>query len=230
MDSQQPITNWPRPVRSAILSLRNDLSAAYGYSKLVERVEPATEQQAKCLEESRRHLRRIVDTTDRLNKLMRWSQEPVWRPKVEVVELGPLVDEVVAGLRVQYPDSSWPVRMDLPPPTVLVNRDALTLLMEKVTRCVWQALGSDTPAIWLTEGSVTSSAEHWVVIVGADRLEAAVNPENLVPMTDDRVASPYLLEIAVASRQVEANGGRVLCFRERVPGAVIALPRAEQPG
>ena len=91
MDSQQPITNWPRLVRSAILSLRNDLSAAYGYSKLVERVGPATEQQAKCLKESRRHLRRIVDTTDRLNKLMRWSQEPVWRPKVDVVELGPLV-------------------------------------------------------------------------------------------------------------------------------------------
>jgi len=150
-------------------------------------------------------------------------------PKVEVVELGPLVDEVVAGLRVQYPDSSWPVRMDLPPPTVLVNRDALKLLMEKVTRCVWQALGSETPTIWLREPPVSSSPDHWVVIAGAGRLEAASNPENLLPMTDDRASSVYLVEIAVASRQVEANGGRVLCFRERVPGAVIALPRAEKP-
>lgn len=229
MDSQQPITNWPRLVESAVLSLRNDLSVAYGYSKLVERVGPATEQQAKCLEESRRHLRRIVDTTDRLNKLMRWSQEPVWLPKLEVVELGPLVDEVVAGLQVQDPDFPWPVRMDLPPQDVIANRDVLKLLMEKISRCVWQSLESETPTIWLTEPSVSSSAEHWVVIAGKDRLEAAANLDNLVPMTDDRASLRFLVEIAVASRQVEASGGRVLCFREKVPGVVIALPRAEQP-
>jgi hypothetical protein len=137
---------------------------------------------------------------------------------------------VVADLLAQDPDTPWPIRTAVPQQTVLANRDVLKLLMEKVTRCVRQALGLERPTIWLTEPLVSSSPEHWVVIAGAEHLEAASNPENLVPMTDDRASLRFLVEIAVASRQVEASGGRVLCFREKVPGVVIAIPRAEQPG
>jgi hypothetical protein len=225
MDPNQPVTNWPRLVRSAVGWLRNDLAVASGYGRIVERVGPVTEQQAKCLDEIRRSLKRIRDRTDRLDMLVRWSQQPLRPTKVHVVELGPLINEVVAGLSAQELDPPWQVRTEVPWPTVLANRDDLKLLIEKVSLCVRHALRSGAPTIWLREPSVSSPAEHWVVIAGADHLEAAANADNLVPFTDDRASSIYLLDIAVASRQVEANGGRVLCFREKVPGAVIALPR-----
>ena len=228
MDPNQPVTNWPRLVKSAVGWLRNDLAVVWGYAKIVERVGPVTEQQAKCLEEIRRSLTRIRERTERMSMLVRWSQEPVRPTKVEVVELGALVNDVVTGLPDQESDSpwQWQVRTEMPGQVVLANRDDLKLLIEKISLCVRNALRSGTPTIWLREPSVSSRPEHWVVIAGADHLEAASNPDNLVPFTDDRASSIYLLDIAVASRLVEANGGRVLCFREKVPGAVIALPRA----
>ena len=226
MDPNRPVANWPRLVRSAVGWLRNDMAVALGYARMVERVGLTAEQQAKCQEGIRRSLGRIRDSTDRLDMLVRWSQEPLRPTKVNVVELGPLVNEVVAGLPVQEPDSPWQVRTEVPGQIVLANRDDLKLLIEKVGLCVWQALRFAKAAMWVRESPMGSPAEHWVVIAGVDRLDAASNPDNLVPLTDDRASSIYLLDIAVASRLVEANGGRVLCFREKVPGAVIALPRA----
>ena len=196
---------------------------------MVERVGPVTEQQAKCLEEIRRSLKRIRDRTDRLNMLVRLTQQPLGPTKVDVVALGPLLSDVVAGLPAQEPDSPWQVRTEGAGQAVLANKDDLKLLIEKVSLCVLQALRSERLTIWVTEPSVSSPAEHRVVIAGTDHLEAASNPDNLVPFTDDRASSLYLLDIAVAARLVTANGGRVLCFREKIPGAVIALPRAEQP-
>lgn len=197
---------------------------------MVERVGPATEQQAKCLEEIRRTLGRIRDTTDRLNMLVRWTHEPLRPTKVDVVELGPLVHEVVAGLPAQEPDPPWQVQTEVPGQTVLANRDDLKLRDREVSLCVWQALRFREAAVWVRESPIASPAEHWVVIASADHVEAASNPDNLAPFTDDRASSIQLLAIAVASRLVAVNGGRVLCFREKLPGAVIALPRAEQPG
>ena len=141
--------------------------------------------------------------------------------------LGQFVQEAAARLPVLEGGSPREVRAETTGQTVIAHTDSLMLLIEKVSLCVQGKIpGGQLPILWLREAPVSSSAERWVLIAAPDQFDAASNPDNRVPFTDDRASSFCLLDIAITSRLVTAAGGRVLCFREKKPGAVIALPRA----
>ena len=193
---------------------------------MVGRADAGSELQTKFIAETQRYLDRVSDTITRLNMLVRWSETPGRATQVTAVELLPLVREIVASLPVGDSESPCQVRTEAIGQTVLANREGLALLIEKISRCVRDAVYPETPTIWLREPPVGSLAEHWVIIAAPDQLEPASDPDNLVPFTDDRASSLYALDIAIAFRQVITNGGRVFCFQEKKPGAVIALPRA----
>jgi hypothetical protein len=191
--------------------------------------EPVTERQAKFLEEIQRALGRMHQTMERMEKLALWSEGRIDPVKVEVVELGALVREVAEGFTVRESDPPLEVRMGADAHNVRANRRDLAALIGSVIFCVWVALNRGSTvgrtAVWVTEPQVGSIGECWVVIAAPDQLERAMDPDNLVTFTDDRAGFIQALNIAVASRLVTAAGGRMLCFREKVPGAVIAVPR-----
>jgi hypothetical protein len=226
MDPKQTNIDWLRLVESGLFSLRNYLVIARGYSVLVHRVEANSEAHAKCMRETQRCFKQLDDTITRLFKLVRCSEAPVPARQVAAVELLPLIREVVASLPVGDSDSPFQVRTEDVGQTVLANQEDLTLLIDRTSRWVGAEVQPDVPTVWVREPSVDSLAEYRIIIAAPDQLESASDPDNLVPFTDDRAPFHYALDIAVAFRQLVANGGRMFCFREKKPGAVIVLPRA----
>jgi signal transduction histidine kinase len=228
MDLHQTDRHWARLVRSGTYDMKTPFSVALGSSGMMGR-EPVTERQAKFLEEIQRALGRMHQTMERMEKLALWSEGRIDPVKVEVVELGALVREVAEGFTVRESDPPLEVRMGADAHNVRANRRDLAALIGSVIFCVWVALNRGSTvgrtAVWVTEPQVGSIGECWVVIAAPDQLERAMDPDNLVTFTDDRAGFIQALNIAVASRLVTAAGGRMLCFREKVPGAVIAVPR-----
>jgi hypothetical protein len=219
MDEKQTTINWPRVVKSGIVWLRNDLSVARGYCRMVGRAEAGTELQAKCIEETQRYLARVNDTINRLNMLVRWSETPVRAGQVSAVELLPLVREVIASLPVGDLESPCQVRTEAMDQIVLANREDLKLLIDKITRCVRDAVQPATATIWVREPSVGSLAEHWIVVAATDQLEPASDLDNLVPFTDDRAASFYALDTRSHSAR----------FRQVVAACSVSGRRSRAP-
>jgi signal transduction histidine kinase len=227
MDPEQTVTKWSRLLRSGAYDLRTGVHVVKGYARWVqsERIGPVTDQQRKALQEIERYALRMHGTLDRLYQLAHWREARLPRAQVETVELLGLVREVTSVLAAQLPDDAWDVRTGAEDVHVRANRQDLTVLIDTVIRCVWQAIAGSHPVVWVMEPEGATAPEHKVVIAPPDHLERALDQNNLQPFTDDRAPFVHALNMAVAARVLAAQDVRVWCFRD-MPGAVIVLPRA----
>jgi hypothetical protein len=229
MDTNPADPQWARISNSAAFNLRGSIAVIRGYTRMLksERLGPLNVQQQKALLELERSASRIDDVLIQTSMLVRYCEGRLGVATPSVLELGSLVRDITSTLTIGDPERSWDIRPGDGDQHVRAVESDLRLLAAAVIQCVWFSLrGTGDLSIWVVASANAGPPERWLAVMPSEHMQRALDPDNLRPFTDDRSSSRFALETALGSRLVTANGGRVLVFREKSAGAVIALPRA----
>jgi light-regulated signal transduction histidine kinase (bacteriophytochrome) len=226
MNEDRPTTNWPWLVAGGMFELRAPINVVAGYTAILERSGPLTEQQRSFLQQIQQTTRRISQIVEALAGLA--SLEGAWSTsssRKESVSLRKLLSEVA-----DHPLLQNAVRVDvrahgqhdeiIAAPRLLCR--ALAGLALRVA--VYQLVEDKRSlSIWIVDPP--AALETWIVLAPPEQIQEAVKtPRESLTLLDEG-AGPVSMDLPFAGAIVRAHGGQLLGLPEGTPGAVVALPR-----
>ena len=217
--------------------LRTPLAAIKGYAETLlraeERLDAAERHEfLQAIDEASKQLEMLINRVLEISQL----ETGTVRPRLELLDLGPLISEAVAAIRLRLPDPRperepfkivWHEQLHLPPiqgdPHLL--GEALALVLENAVQYS-PAGGIIQVAVRVEDARVVISVRDRGIGIPPEQLRAVFQRFHRVDTSLTRASGGMGLGLAICERIVELHGGEVWAESQLGVGSTfyLALP------